>query len=337
MGNYLGVKCPVCSGRFAAADDIVVCPACGAPHHRHCYAERGECAFAQDHISGKEWRPPVEDHAGGFGYDANSQSTKTCGRCGSANPPQALFCQICGQSMTAAHSYAGQRQGGFRGDPPKSYPNYSSYFHDMEDHFFDSMTSGKDPISDLPAKDVAIYIGSSAHYYLPRFYQIDGGDRVLQFNAAACFLGFFYYFYRRMYRAGAVMLALSLICMVPFFMFSWEILPAALYLHQHGLPFTANNLSAQDMQIVHMYTGIVFGAAVFNFVVSLILSLFANKMYYRQVVENIRALMREYPGHNEYRMALSKAGGVDRLSVILIGTAIFVGSNAIISFMAYFL
>ena len=35
--RYSGLCCPVCKVKFKDDDDIVVCPACGAPHHRSCY------------------------------------------------------------------------------------------------------------------------------------------------------------------------------------------------------------------------------------------------------------------------------------------------------------
>ncbi len=38
--DYTGKKCPICSEKFKADDDIVVCPKCGAPYHRSCY-EKG--------------------------------------------------------------------------------------------------------------------------------------------------------------------------------------------------------------------------------------------------------------------------------------------------------
>ena len=42
--KFKGVECPVCSVEFADKDDVVVCPDCGTPHHRSCYAQNGQCA-----------------------------------------------------------------------------------------------------------------------------------------------------------------------------------------------------------------------------------------------------------------------------------------------------
>ena len=47
--NYQGVCCPVCGKPFQEGDDIVVCPECGAPHHRECYKSLGHCAL-QDQL-----------------------------------------------------------------------------------------------------------------------------------------------------------------------------------------------------------------------------------------------------------------------------------------------
>jgi len=333
MGNYLGVKCPVCSGRFAGADDIVVCPVCGAPHHRHCYAQSGECVFVQDHISGKEWSPPPCEHADGFDGSAGQEGAKNCGQCGSANPPQTLFCQICGQPMTGAGSYAGAGQGGRPIGHPGFFPQYTSHFHQAENSFAEDAAAGQPPISGLPAQDVAMHIGPNSHHYLPLFYKIEEQSNAPQFNVAACFLNFFYYFYRKMYLVGTVMLAAFLLCLVPFFLFSWELLPFMLY--QRGLagpPAVAINMPGAEL-----YSMIFVSALVVHFIVSFTLSMFANRIYHKQVVDKIRTLMQEYPDESQYRTALVRAGGVDRLSVVLTGISIFVGSNIIISVMINFL
>lgn len=68
MSLYTGCKCAVCSKPFLETDDIVVCPQCGAPHHRSCWNELGHCAHEADHASGFEWvndnpAPPKEEES----------------------------------------------------------------------------------------------------------------------------------------------------------------------------------------------------------------------------------------------------------------------------------
>ena len=38
-------QCPVCNKTFQDGDDVVVCPECGAPHHRECYEQNGHCFY----------------------------------------------------------------------------------------------------------------------------------------------------------------------------------------------------------------------------------------------------------------------------------------------------
>jgi len=331
MGNYLGIKCPVCWARFAAADDVVVCPICGAPHHRHCYAERGECMFTADHISGKEWRPPADESTNGFGNGAEDQEgIKVCVRCKSDNPPVTLFCQVCGQPMTAVNYSARPEQERQQGDWGRVLHDYTAQFREAEDAYYDSIAADKEPISGLPAKDVAMYIGPNCSYFLPRFYQIEEQRKGAQINLPACFFNFFYYFYRKMYRVGAVMLALFLLCLIPLFLFYWEMLPVLL--HQSGL--TGPPTVPIDMQRAELYAAVFWGIFLVNFILSFILSFFTNRMYHKQVVTHIQTLMQGNQGVG-YRAALYESGGVDRMKTMLVGVSLFVGINFINAIMVY--
>ena len=39
--EFTQYTCPVCQKRFVLGDDVVVCPECGAPHHRECFEQNG--------------------------------------------------------------------------------------------------------------------------------------------------------------------------------------------------------------------------------------------------------------------------------------------------------
>jgi predicted nucleic acid-binding Zn-ribbon protein len=49
LSKFTGLECAACCEVFADGDDVVVCPECGTPHHRSCYAENGECVNAESH------------------------------------------------------------------------------------------------------------------------------------------------------------------------------------------------------------------------------------------------------------------------------------------------
>ena len=343
MGNnYMGVKCPGCRGKFAAADDIVVCPLCGAPHHRQCYAERGQCVFTQDHITGKEWRPPAVENVGESSSEnegrAQRETAKLCYRCGSNSQPEALFCQICGQSLTAGNTpppSAGQlaRPGGHtRGAAytynPNGQNNYDQSPYDQNSCY---VISENEPINELSARDVAMYVGPNYTYFLPRFLHMEKTGRVIQPNIAAVFFNFFYYFYRKMYLVGAGMLAAFLLCLVPFFMIFWEFLPEALY--QSG--FAGPPEVPVDMYRIELYSIMFTGALILNFVFSIVISLFANRLYYKQAAAKIREVMYDYPVVQEYRIILPRVGGVNRISIVLLVGTLIVGFNIVGSILIF--
>ena len=87
MPDYTNTVCPVCGQAFSPEDDVVVCPLCGAPHHRACYKRNGRCAYAADHGTPRQWTPPVS---------RGDEDARICGNCGTANPPGADVCACCG-------------------------------------------------------------------------------------------------------------------------------------------------------------------------------------------------------------------------------------------------
>lgn len=65
MSRFTHKLCPVCRAPFGENDDIVVCPECGTPHHRACWAKIGCCGVEQYHPDGFVWdgRLPDEEPA----------------------------------------------------------------------------------------------------------------------------------------------------------------------------------------------------------------------------------------------------------------------------------
>ena len=126
--DYKGIKCPVCDKPFTENDDIVVCPVCGAPYHRGCYKEKGACIFTDLHESGKTWAPPVPPDAPNT---ASELKDKECPNCGTLNAHSALFCNICGTSLTGApdeHRNTGYntQQNPNNANNPNGYNNYNN-------------------------------------------------------------------------------------------------------------------------------------------------------------------------------------------------------------------
>lgn len=66
MAKFKGIGCPVCAAAFKEEDDIVVCPYCGTPHHRHCYTENNKCKNLELHADGFIWKSPVDNAIQGY-------------------------------------------------------------------------------------------------------------------------------------------------------------------------------------------------------------------------------------------------------------------------------
>ena len=92
MMDYKGCKCASCHKVLKEGDDIVICPECGAPYHRECYAAEGRCVFSAKHGKDFEYVPPEAKP------DVNANGP-ICPVCHAQNPPDTLFCERCGQPM----------------------------------------------------------------------------------------------------------------------------------------------------------------------------------------------------------------------------------------------
>jgi len=320
MSKYTGVRCPVCSKKFASADDVVVCPVCGAPHHRNCYMEKGECVFQGEHITGKEWEAPRETPT--EGEEPARPATKRCPGCGSHNPADSIYCQTCGNRLAAAH---GTGEGQRAGQVFQSwvFPNYDGQFD------ADTMVYGglkpEDTIDGQRVGDVAVYVGSSTSYFLPRFKMFSDGAHAVSANFGALIFSYFYFFYRKMYLVGALLLALSVASMAANFVTVREMLPQLIHdpsfapfvslMEQWDLPI---NLPSEEVnqETAKFYDRIYRIARMVNFCARMALAMFANYLYYRKVMKSmnvIRTRLSEAEGPR-YQSVLAVRGGVSNMN-----------------------
>ncbi len=210
--NYIGYDCPVCKSPFADGDDIVVCPVCGAPHHRECYKQKGGCGLEENHAKGIAWEDSVNAHARqqsqqntGYGgqsayqrNDRQDSSVQHCPACGSANPSDGIFCQVCGTMMRRSNT-----TGGF--NPGASGPYYNNQgtqqqYQNMYSSPAYSPYGGMNPeetLGEATVKEVATYIGPSSNYYLSRFRLYKANNRSSSFCWSGFLFGFMYFFYRK--------------------------------------------------------------------------------------------------------------------------------------------
>lgn len=202
--DYLDYKCPVCDKNFHANDDVVVCPECGAPHHRECFEKENRCHFADKHKDGFDYQEYIGVN------DTNTREGEIiCPACKEKNPKGTFFCRKCGNPLTADSFSAGQNstdnQSSQNGQPP----------------FVIDPMGGVDPKEILDetvtAGDASRLVKSNTPYFMRIFYNIKKFSKS-RFNFSAFLFGGGYFLYRKMYGIGTLLTALMLVlAVVPIF------------------------------------------------------------------------------------------------------------------------
>ena len=83
MMEFTQYKCPVCNEQFKSGDDIVVCPECGAPHHRECYENNGHCFYEDKHSEDFSFEEIYSENK--VDSESTENGTVICKKCGFEN------------------------------------------------------------------------------------------------------------------------------------------------------------------------------------------------------------------------------------------------------------
>lgn len=168
--NYTGKICDGCREPLKDDDDIVVCPICGTPQHRSCYEKNHKCVNEYLHSTGFTWTDPDEEKR-------KTEAEQTAQE-EQSQPEQQPFVQATPQSMESVF---------------------------MRGVLYDP----KDDIGGATVGEAADYIQNSAPRYISKFMKQKKKNGKLSWNWAAFFFAPYWFFYRKLYKAGAVFLALS--------------------------------------------------------------------------------------------------------------------------------
>lgn len=174
--KYTGVKCPVCHEVFDDESDVVVCPECGMPHHRSCYAEKGECAFEANHKDNFTFVNPnkIEDE-----QPKVKVEVKNIKELSKDMPINGVIGEI-----------------GIDGEGNR-HPIYREI-------------KGGEKIGDYTVDDYAKVIDKNVYKFIPRFLRIEKTGKKLSWNWAAFIFGPIYFAYRKMWKAAF----LSMVCIL---------------------------------------------------------------------------------------------------------------------------
>lgn len=222
MLDYTGIKCPVCDKPFAGDDDIVVCPVCGAPYHRDCYQNEGHCIFEETHASGKVWQPPTPPKPPASTNNTSYEiKDKECRVCGTLNAHSALFCNICGASLTGEPERHNNTPN-YNNPNPQQPPFGQNPSFGFSRFAFDPM-GGVSPTEKLDDNvtfgDVSKLVKQNTGYYMPVFKRIrDTGKG--KFNFCAFLFSGGWMLYRKQYKLGAIITSIMFLLYLGYMMAS---------------------------------------------------------------------------------------------------------------------
>ena len=297
MFFYEGQSCPVCGKHFGENDDIVACPQCGCPHHRDCWKQEGHCHFEADHGTPQQW-------AQGTVHTAPRKTTTACPHCGCENPEFAEFCAGCGRELKPAEPQTppvGQYT------PPTG--NYTPPFRQqpfqvpLQDPY--GGVSREEQIEGVSVDQITELVGPNSAYYLPRFLKMSRGGSKVSWNWAAFLIPYNWLLYRKNIAWGALVFlftqALSFISQM------------AMTPIEKALDMTSQTAMMESMlklaENPRMYLLMLIVSAVMfiDLLVRVLVALFGNYLYMRQIVKKAQQL-QENPAP-QYNRNFRTVGG----------------------------
>ncbi len=322
--EYYNYRCPVCEKDFDKDSDIVVCPECGAPHHRECYEEKMQCFFEDKHKEGFDYKSYIEENK------QESKDKLVCPVCGCENEKDSRFCQQCGVATQAYEAYDRHKEEGEKQGAPYSPPS------DKESPFSNSTSSPNyttfafDPMGGLKAEDeigegvtvgeCAKFVKTSTPFYSRLFWQIHNEGR-----SRFSFVGFLFsggwLLYRKMYKLGAIitaLLALFIITELYIATFYSDLLVQLNQVSQSTfwLSQTENTLSAQEFilsldteDIIVLFIG--YFADLGQLVLRVLCGIFGNRWYRKHCLKKITQIKSAADSKETADSQLQTKGGVN--------------------------
>lgn len=347
--NYENHSCPYCGKPLRAEDDVVVCPVCATPQHRECWMEKGCCANEELHAEGYVWNsrektqsapetPHTPDsnichicgsenpadalHCGNcgalFGERAeNSSHNKTCAFCGKENDSDALHCKYCGAPIGAG----------------------SPYYNDNP-YLAGTGISSDELIGGMKAGDIALYTQSSSKRYLPKFRRFANGKK-LSFNFAAFFFAPYWFFFRKLYKAGIFFIVLFATASLMLSGFATDVFTAfdsyASVVDEFNYEnATEEELTAFESELEKAYTEmiekskkpalIILGV---DFAAHLLCALIADRLYYKKLKEDLKLIDEGVKEPNMRKVMISRRGGLSPLAF----AASLMGYNSLVQLL----
>lgn len=307
MKIHISEKCIVCGKVFTKDDDVVVCPDCGTPYHRACWQQNGACINQKLHENGESWQPENTQE--------EPKPMQFCPDCGTSNPQDATHCQHCGKPFLKP------------GDSPETQGTFREQLRETAARMgAQDPTCGIDPEVSLDGErleDVANFVTQNNLYYLPKFLRFSKGHRI-SLNFPCLLFPQYYLAYRKMWAASLIVMGILFLIRIPQSLAQMDIL------FQQYLPilreanaqpeviqFIQNMVHKLDAHETLLYN-ISMISSYFEIVVSILLGLFGNRIYYRFALQCVHKTVQEDVSPAMRRLRLRQEGGVSGWNILAV-------------------
>lgn len=370
--RYTGNLCDGCNEPLLENEDIVVCPECATPQHRHCYDKEGKCVNAHLHGSDFLWQGTVSQNTSAESSTLVNQQEKgneiICPNCHHSNPTGTDVCRNCGMKFTmfginVVESLKQQEDAKHRDTASQNIPEYKPPFTVGSGEGFDNMPvnensteekneiltpedpeffnydsnifKGPYPTDDytcgVKTNTIGAFVRNNAQAYISKF-KVSDIKRKNSFNWAAFFLAPYWFFYRRLFKPGIIMLTVQLCVSIvaapslnkfltayESFLTDAETMTDALFLE--------NIAQLQELMVPAL---IVSGV---TFLMHIISGFIANGLYKSYVIKNINLAMN-YTTVREKISHFAKNGGTSMIAVV-IAYAVETGLSYLAGYLMY--
>ncbi len=301
--------CVGCSRPINAEDDVVVCPVCGTPQHRDCWKKENRCVNHDKHSPDFEWKPSsaaadTQTAQPQPEPDTTEDGLIVCPRCHSENLPDSLHCGNCGLAFVGGEENNAQQEQA----PPFTGAAVPPYM-------FGVYMDENDTVDGHKVGDIAAYVRTGSPRYVEKFRKMSEKSRKISWNWAAFFVSPFWFFYRKMYKAGIafllIMLTGALVLSVPADRFN------TVY-EQHYEELLSEDLSderyyeiMEELKVPAMQTTAISGAMT---LLQFFCGLYGDFLYKKQAFAEIDRLKEVEADLAAYRFLLMRKGGPSPLA-----------------------
>lgn len=180
---YYEKNCDGCGKLMHEGEDIVVCPECGTPQHRECYLAENRCVNEHLHAEGFDWKKANTSEPEPEPVKVNEAQTKTDEENGMPD---------------------------FSGANSEPFPNIPLPTFQMDGIYIDGKMLGVNDSADgVALKEMVNYTQINSKHYVRSFFKNKGKKWFLSWNWGAFIFSPAWFFYRKLYKLGAIFLALT--------------------------------------------------------------------------------------------------------------------------------